>query len=304
MLFGFFGLKWTINTILSIPNFSILQKCVIDPLLKRELITPAIASNIHTILYVFIYYQLNFLLIARIIAPPFIRYRKLIKDNNRKQFNKLAAQTGLHYVSFLQSLIILYLSLSFLFDSSRSGRDVYPTAESRIIGNNRDTEVICLFALGYFIWDSYISYLHSTLPFVMHGIVSTITYSIGMLPFLQYYAPRYLMFELSNPNLNIRWFLNKYYPQDTNKLIKYLRVGNSLLFITTFFIGRFILGYHALITTCFDFYAVRNHPEYRPVCAWLIVMGDMTLNVLNVVWFSSMLKIARKVIKGEKVKRE
>ncbi|CCH61707.1 hypothetical protein TBLA_0F01650 [Henningerozyma blattae CBS 6284] len=295
-------LAWFIDYLVNLPETQIIKKFVVDPLRESNIVeSTAILNNLHSIVYISLFYHLCFVIGTYIIFPPMVSYFNRPKGKGRKN---LAAQSSVHLVSFIQSIVVLYLSINFIKDPEQNNSTIYPSAEARIMDSHRNTEIICIYALGYFIWDAYISFCYSGLPFVLHGVVSTIVYFIGLRPYLQFYAPVFLIFELSNPALNIRWFMNKYIPKDTSKLIKWTRIANSLLLLITFFIGRIVWGWYQIGALCWDFYQVRNHPNFKPIDTYIIVGGNLILDVLNAIWFSSMVTVAYKVISGKQVKRK
>ncbi|CCF55983.1 hypothetical protein KAFR_0A05480 [Kazachstania africana CBS 2517] len=283
-----------IDFLLNLPQ-PVFFKTTLIPLLETNgfVESRSILNNLHSILYIALFYQTAFLFSIWFLFPPHVNRKfKDEKDDEKKRHN-LVIQSGIHFISFLQTVVVLYLSIGIL--KQREMLSIrYPSSEERIFGENRDTQTVCLFALGYFIWDICISAVYSTLPFVLHGVVSTIVYFIGLKPYLQYYAPVFLIFEISNPFLNFRWFGLKYVPNWDKTLL-----FNNLILMITFFLGRIAWGWYQIAVLCIDFYNVRNMPQYRPLDTWIIVIGNLILDVLNVVWFSSMVSVAIKVIKGK-----
>ena len=272
----------------------------------------ALLGNLHSIIYITAFYQVVFVLCARLLLPGLCDWRiglKLEEERDLKVEHKysraqraksLAEQAAMHLVSFLQSLIVLDLSIAFLASPERSGLGVYPDAYSRIFGETRETQVVCIFAIGYFIWDALISMAYSTLPFVMHGVVSTSVYLIGIKPYLQWYAPVFLIFELSNPFLNFRWFGTKFLPAQTQcKWLRQLLQVNNLVFLLTFFAGRIAWGWYQIGALCCDFYLVSEDARFLPFDTFVIVAGNLVLDVLNAIWFKTMLGVAIKTICGK-----
>ena len=270
----------------------------------------ALLNNLHSILYVTAFYHLVFLLCAWFLLPKISQWKidSLLADEKAKNIKvehkysrierakSLSNQAALRLVSFLQTIIVLYLSISFLISKER-GVIPYPDPSSRIFADTRETRVICIFAIGYFIWDALISAAYSTLPFVMHGVVSTAMYLIGIKPYLQYYAPVFLIFELSNPFLNIRWFASKYLPSE-NRLASRFQLFNNLIFLVTFFLGRIAWGWYQIVCLCYDFYMVSDDPRYLYWDSLIIVAGNLVLDVLNAYWFKTMVGVAIKAVKG------
>lgn len=250
-----------------------------------------ILDNLHSILYVALFYQACFLLGKWFVFPVLTRWSPR-KDPHKRQ--KLVHQSSVHFVSFIQSIVILYLSFECMW--SDNYRLEYSTAIDRIFTSHRDTEVVCIFAVGYFIWDIYISVFYSTLPFVLHAVVSTLVFCIGLKPYIQYYAPVFLLFELSNPFLNIRWFTQRYLPKD-NLLLNCVQTLNNLALLVLFFLARICWGWLQIAKLVYDFYQVHQDPRFLWPETLIIVGGNLILDVLNLVWFSTMVSIAIKTLR-------
>lgn len=239
-------------------------------------------------------------------------------------------QIAMHIVSLVQSLIILELCIKTIYKYQEyyfhwfNFSDLFQPAKlsqltshahTRIFETTSENVVICLMAAGYFLWDLFISMYCSTLPFVMHGLVSFVVYSIGLKPFINYYACIFLIFELSNPFLNIRWFSIKYQftPQNKNSTAKNPKkqsmVGNFLtkfflinevVFMLTFFNCRIVWGFVQIGLLINDFVIVRNDPRMDYLSASIIVLGNFLLDILNVYWFQTMARIAYKKLVSAK----
>lgn len=315
-----------VDSLLAIPAPPGWETLVTGKLQSSGLVaSEALLGNLHSILYITAFYQTVFVLGARVLLPRVCDWRiglKLEEERDLKVEHKysraqrarsLAEQASMHLVSFLQSLIVLDLSIAFLASPERSGAVPYPDASSRIFGEARETQVVCIFAIGYFIWDALISMAYSTLPFVMHGVVSTSVYLIGIKPYLQWYAPVFLIFELSNPFLNFRWFGTKFLPPQSQcngkgknllKLLRQLLQVNNLVFLVTFFAGRIAWGWYQIGALCWDFYLVSGDARFLPFDTGVIVAGNLVLDVLNAIWFKTMLGVAIKTIAGKKAQPE
>ncbi|KAL6949106.1 hypothetical protein ACO0QE_001596 [Hanseniaspora vineae] len=227
-------------------------------------------------------------------------------------------QIAMHVVSLVQSLIILELCIKTIFKYQEyyfhwfnfatlfqpdKLSQLTSHAHTRIFETTSENVVICLMAAGYFLWDLFISMYCSTLPFVMHGLVSFVVYSIGLKPFINYYACIFLIFELSNPFLNIRWFSIKYQftsLADSKKktvlgslLTKFFLI-NEIVFMLTFFNCRIVWGFVQIGLLINDFVIVRNDPRMDFLSASIIVCGNFMLDILNVYWFQTMVRIAYK----------
>lgn len=280
--------------LLELPPSTVLKAYVVPFLSERGWIeSPTILENLHSIIYVALFYQACFLLGKWTLFPLLVRWSHR-KDEHKRQ--KLVHQSSVHFVSFIQSIVILYVAFECLW--SENYRLEYPTAVDRIFTSHRDTEVVCVFAVGYFAWDIYISVFYSTLPFVLHAVVSTLVFCIGLKPYIQYYAPVFLLFELSNPFLNIRWFAQRYSPRDS-ALLNGLQTVNNVVLLLMFFVARICWGWLQIGRLVYDFYQVHADPRFLPLETLIIVGGNLVLDVLNVVWFSTMVSIAIKTIRNK-----
>lgn len=221
----------------------------------------------------------------------------LISDSSHSR-KKLINQSSVHFVSFIQSVVILYVSFVCLLSDQYALE--YQTAEQRVFKDHRDTEVVCVFAIGYFLWDIYISIFYSTLPFVLHALVSTTVFCIGLKPYIQYYAPVFLLFELSNPFLNLRWFSTKYFKGSKNRVLLFLQLLNNLLLLMMFFFARICWGWYQMGKLCYDFYQVHGNSNFLLCETIIIVVGNFILDILNLVWFSTMISVAFKTVTNKK----
>lgn len=280
-----------VRFLLALPQPTIVATSIVPFLSSKELITSdSILSNLHSIAYVAIFYQLCFILGQYVLFPPIAAFVSDSAHSKRKLIN----QSAVHFVSLVQSIVILYVSISCLVSPQYSSENY--TAEERIFNDHRDTEIVCVFAIGYFIWDIYISLFYSTLPFVLHALISTAVFCIGLKPYIQYYAPIFLLFELSNPFLNIRWFSTKYFKGTKNKLLLIFQLINNLLLLLVFFFARICWGWYQIGKLLYDFYQIHDQTGFLLCETIVIVTGNFILNVLNLVWFSTMLSIAVKTI--------
>ncbi|SCU98001.1 LADA_0H09890g1_1 [Lachancea dasiensis] len=261
-----------------------------------------ILANLHSALYVAAGYHMVFLMSKWVLFPPLVRWRLAhSKDHSRRGRQGLVNQSALHFVSMIQSFVILYLSLAYL--QTHGPTTTHPSALRRVFDHDVESEVICVFAIGYFVWDAVISVFYSSLPFIMHGLISTVMFSIGLKPYIQFYAPAFLMFELSNPFLNFRWFGIKFFPQvsETNKTftaraLNCVQLLNNVVLILVFFGARIVWGWYQIFMLCSDFWQVRHDPRFLLLETATIVSGNLVLDVLNLVWFLKMLSVAKRII--------
>ena len=297
---------------------------------KISFLNETYINHLHQVIYVAISYHLLFMVSYYLIKP--ILSRLLIDKNNKALVEKdnkkrTRNQIAMHVVSFIQALCIL----EFCFLAIIEDPDYYFTffkvkneikqlesvslvnldfkklfdlskIEERIFGYTENNNKIVILACGYFLWDMVISAYCSTPAFMVHGFVSFTVYSIGLSKFINYYACVFLIFELSNPFLNIRWFANHY--QKSNNILA--RV-NEVVFMLVFFLCRLIWGFTQMAILLLDFSKVYARQDFQIGHALVISVGNIVLDILNTYWFLIMIKIARKKmfkIKAKKVKTD
>ena len=299
---------------MSIPPHPYFSKYALPALENSGLVSSRlILSRAHTVVNIALGYHVLFVISQWLIFPLFARYRlsweeELDKNSGRykKKYTDLVNQSAVRLVSLIQALIVLYLSFNAIVANKTA---THPSAADRIFKVDEWNVTVCVFAIGYFLWDIYISLLYSTFPFVLHGLISTVVYAIGLKPYINYYAAIFLVFELSNPFLNIRWFGIKYLPQVSEdcqtlaaKFCNVFQLVNNIVLIVMFFLARICWGFYQFYQLCSDFYAVRDSPGFLPVETAIIVVGNLCLDVLNLTWLSTMLSVAFRIIKkGGKV---
>ncbi|EDO14852.1 hypothetical protein Kpol_359p13 [Vanderwaltozyma polyspora DSM 70294] len=283
-------LDYITNALVTWPAPGFFESKLLPFLHEKNIIrSESIAENLHSVVYVAFFYHAWFLFGKYVMFPPFAGH---VTDKRKRR--NLINQSAVHLVSFVQAIVILYLSIRLMLDEENY-ISVYQDSVSRVFTETRGTQIICIYAIGYFTWDIYISTFYSTLPFVLHGVISTVVYTIGLKPYIQYYAPVFLIFELSNPGLNIRWFLMKYAPSYK----KFLTINNFFLMIT-FFLCRIVWGWYQIIKLCWDYYQIYDMEGFKPFDTFIIVFGNFILDILNLVWFSKMVSVAIAVLRKPK----
>lgn len=261
----------------------------IKPLYKNEILD----NHIHLLVATIIFYQTLFTT-SSILAP--VIFRKAFKGVSRKT----AIDFHVHVVSLVQSLLITALSIPAMIES--------PLAHDRLFGYSPYNGFVATLALGYFIWDSYISAVYVNyfgIGFLIHGLVSACVFFSGLTqPFIYYYCPIFLLFEVSTPFLNLRWF-SRQFPKILSE--KYQLVNNTALVIV-FFLSRIVFGWYQAYALFTDFYLSYDDPRFNGYVAGGIFFGNTILNILNIYWFSRMLKVAyatlSDIFAGQKSKEE
>ncbi|ODV94231.1 hypothetical protein PACTADRAFT_51105 [Pachysolen tannophilus NRRL Y-2460] len=233
-------------------------------------------NHIHEIVFVILLYHAIFV-IARIVF-------KILWPNYKISQN-LLNEFGIHVVSFIQSIIILIMLIPALQN---------PYLENdRVFGYTPYSGLLTSFAVGYFIWDAIISILYSAFGFFLHGLTSSIVFGIGLTPYIMYYSPIFLLFELSNPFLNLRWFGIKF-PGSFSAIFQLI---NNIILITIFFFMRIGWGWYQVFRLALDFYQVRNDPRFNLTYSIIILVCNFILDILNVYWFYRMVLVAIRILK-------
>jgi hypothetical protein len=150
-------------------------------------------------------------------------------------------------------------------------------------------------ALGYFIWDAIISLIYVKyfgVGFLTHGVVSSAVFYIGLGPFIAYYSAIFILFELSTPFLNLRWFGLKF----PNLFPSSFQLINNSILILIFFFVRICYGWYQASMLFTDFYYTYQDPRFNTVGAVVIFIGNMILNLLNLYWFYRMVRVAYAIL--------
>ncbi|KAI0253546.1 DUF887-domain-containing protein [Lactifluus subvellereus] len=153
-----------------------------------------------------------------------------------------------------------------------------------------DPRIGTLFAVtsGYFLWDSVVCLVHyEGVGFIVHGFACLTVYLNAFRPFVAYYGPRFLLWELSTPFLNIHWMLDK-----TSQTGSPLQFVNGLILMSTFVGARLIYGSIVSYQFYQTLFEVRDGLSSTIFIAY--ACGNVTLNGLNVFWFTKMIAALRK----------
>nr|CAG8472994.1 2534_t:CDS:2 [Entrophospora candida] len=183
----------------------------------------------------------------------------------------------IHFVSMVHCCLVVYLSVPLLFDKELE--------KDKVFGYNIYAGNVYAFSCGYFLWDALISLYYVKdfgIGFVLHGACCFGVYLFAFRPFLNYYGPVFLMFEVSTPFLNIHWFMDKL--GKTGSLIQLI---NGICLLLSFFFFRIVFGiymsYHAL-------QSVLPVASKIPTSICLIYgVSNIILNLLNIFWFKKMI---------------
>ena len=245
-------------------------------------------------------------------------------------YPKLSANTRInwdvHVVALVQALIVDALAIwLMLADTERNQLDVW----GRLWGYSGAGGLTQAFAAGYFLWDFWtcLRYVHLFGPGMLaHAISALAVFSLGFRPFVNYYCPTFVFYELSSPFLNIHWFLDK-----CGKTGSRIQLYNGILLLSTFFGARLLWGTYQSLRVYQDVWAGVHFDTADPnvdnnilVQAWrngtagtgdmrfatgenvpdwlgAVYLGsNLVLNALNYYWFGAMVRAVRKRFEPKK----
>ncbi|KAF9885499.1 hypothetical protein FE257_012826 [Aspergillus nanangensis] len=192
---------------------------------------PAASEHIHEILFSFIGYQLIHFVISPWLSPRLFprHYQGL---NRRTKLN-----WDVHVVSLVQSTTINAAALWVMFtDAERKDMSI----GERVHGYTGSCGLISALATGYFIYDLIISTIYIRIfgvGMLFHAISALWVFSFGFRPFVNFYSPVFILYELSSPFLNIHWFCDKV-GMTGSKLQWY----NGMMLLFVFFSCRLVWG--------------------------------------------------------------
>lgn len=151
---------------------------------------------------------------------------------------------------------------------------------------------------GYFIWDFVVCLVNMKLfgfGFFLHAVAALVVFGCSLKPFCLPWIPAFLLFELSTPFVNINWF-STHLPVGT--ISDRVVAINGICLLVTFFLVRILWGFYAVALLAYDMYRTRANLSW--VLPVTVLALNVSLDVLNVFWFSKMLAIAKKKLSGEK----
>ncbi|BFZ54681.1 hypothetical protein PYCC9005_001718 [Savitreella phatthalungensis] len=236
---------------------------------------PMLSRHLHTVLGAAIFYHTVYI-ISTIISPRISRcYRKLDK--------RTKTNWDIHTVSQVQSAIILWLSYKVMNED-------HVLAADKLHGYSPFGGDVYAAACGYFLWDVIISLYWVRWfgwGFVFHGVASLQVFAFSFRPFLMWWGPAFLAFEASTIFLNIHWWLDK-----LEMTGGWLQLINGGLLISTFFLVRGVWGWYAAFSVFHSLWKNRATVDNR--LSLLYFASNTSLNLLNIFWFSQMIKAFKK----------
>ncbi|KAF3491482.1 DUF887 domain-containing protein [Arthroderma uncinatum] len=307
---------------------------LVTPMAERWSL-PTLPYHVHEIILSFALYQF----IQSVVGPMLSTwlFPKIYPSFNRR--TKLG--WDIHVVSLTQSTLISVLALWVTF-ADEERRSMTPV--ERVYGYSGACGLIQAMATGYFLWDLIISVRHVNVfgvGMLFHAISAVLVFSLGYRPFVNYYAPTFILYELSTTFLNFHWFFDKLGMTGCRA-----QWYNGMVLLSVFFSCRLIWGsynsfyvfwdiyrafqatsksaqlstaeFHSLVfsprntTMCLDDNCIRANAEISqfahfsatgipPWLAFTYLGSNTVLNTLNWYWFSKMIDAVLKRFRGEDI---
>ncbi|TCD63548.1 hypothetical protein EIP91_005294 [Steccherinum ochraceum] len=232
-------------------------------------------DHFSTLAYTAFFYTFLHIVVAPTLSPIVapVSYAKLKGRRGRNNWH-------IHLVSFVNAILLSYLSFISLHHPELE--------EDKTFGWHESIGVLDAVAVGYFFWEFVDAVWNYTdFGFVLHGLICTILYTMTFRPFLGYYSPRFLLWELSTPFLNIHWLLDKL--DLTGSIYQYV---NGILLLGVFFGVRLVYGIWMSSEFFVTLFNVRN--EINTFYLVALAIGNTVLNGLNIFWFYKMIATLRK----------
>ncbi|KAK6537745.1 hypothetical protein TWF694_011910 [Orbilia ellipsospora] len=249
-------------------------------------------SHFHEVLGAFLLYHVTNVYISP-VASSFLFPQTYRSFNKRSRIN-----WDIHVVSLVQSTLICIISLYVMVvDHERSEMD----SHQRVWGYTGLLGMVQAFGAGYFLWDLMVStqYLGIFGPGLLaHAVCALCVFSLGFRPFVNFYAPTFLLYELSSPFLNFHWFMDKLEMTGSK-----LQLLNGICLLIVFFSCRLVYGTYSSFQVGFDIYQAWKNPpseivaQGREVPTWLAlsyVTSNLILHFLNFYWFGKMIDALRR----------
>ena len=201
---------------------------------------------------------------------------------------------GVQCVAGLHALVICPLCAYILLFTSE-------LTEDRFYGHNFLADVLLCITSSYFIFDMVVVIrdrrdvrFSESVVFFFHGLAAFLSFSPCLAPMLQYYATFFLLYELSTPCLNVRQNMLLLKMSDT-KLFAWMEKG----FFFIFGLVRIGVGLPSTVFFWIDMLACLREGRQQNTAVYISILTvNILLNVLNVYWFTLMIKKVVKSLRG------
>ncbi|KAL9935069.1 hypothetical protein V8E36_006145 [Tilletia maclaganii] len=221
---------------------------------------------------------------SRLVSPIlFPRSYKKLKPITKTSWD-------VHFVAFVHAALITPLAAVQWYKVT-TGSEKQPLRIDRTYGYDPEVGQVYAIALGYFIWDAWVSILYDGPGFIAHGLVAMTAFILVYRPVFMYDGLAFLLWELSTPFLNIHWFLDK-----MGKTGSTLQLVNAFFLLSTYVFARLTFGmynsYHFFAHVLFP-----PSPHVPPLPShvkYFYLIGNVILNSLNFFWFRAMIRAIQK----------
>ncbi|ERS96249.1 uncharacterized protein SPSK_01836 [Sporothrix schenckii 1099-18] len=267
--------------------------------------------HVHEVVLAALFYTFVQVVVSPVLSSYY--FPTIYKPMNRAK----KANWDSHVVSMVQSLLINALALWCMFvDQER--KNMQHNWKERVYGYMGTPAMVSALACGYFVWDLVITVLNFDVfgpGLLAHAVSALAVFSFGFRPFLNYYGPVFILYELSTPFLNLHWFFDKLGMTGSRA-----QFYNGMALLGMFFSCRLVYGNYMSLWVYHDMWnalwdgptpawvanpSALNDPSVRavagnkggPIPLWLFVLyvtSNLTLNSLNVHWFFKMIRAVRK----------
>lgn len=240
----------------------------------------------HEILFSFLFY-----LSIHYYVAPWLNKMIFGKAYTNIDNIKTKSDFDIHTVSMFQAIISLIIIYPVFY---------IPTTVSPIDFQNDWISFAAAISIGYFIWDLFVCLTNFKLygfEFLAHAIGSLLVISITLKPFVQVWGPKFLIFEASTPFVNVNWYISQMLRMGYT-VPTWINIVNGLCLMSVFFFVRLIWGFLAIGLLLKELYKARADLPLG-ITAVVIIL-NLGFNILNVFWFSKMLKIVKKMAGGSK----
>eukprot|EP00002_Diphylleia_rotans_P002461 TRINITY_DN11553_c0_g1_i1.p1 TRINITY_DN11553_c0_g1~~TRINITY_DN11553_c0_g1_i1.p1 ORF type:complete len:258 (+),score=43.75 TRINITY_DN11553_c0_g1_i1:64-837(+) len=155
-------------------------------------------------------------------------------------------------------------------------------------------ELYMAIAAGYFLWDTIMCLIHFKshgVGFLLHGIGCFLAYTLAFIPekpFLRFYGCYFLLWEISTPLLNMRFFLETFGNRHST-----MYLINGFLFAGSFFFVRILAGIYTSVEV---WQLLPNDLTVPRGLVYYYLTANAILNTLNVLWFFKIVKGVAKTL--------
>lgn len=246
--------------------------------------------HIHEVLFAWVCYSvINAVVAPRISAwlcpetYPYLPRRTTINWNN-------------HVTSMIQAIFISTFALVVIWkDEERKNA----TWVERIFGYDGAVGAVQSCAAGYFLWDLVESSVNLDVlgwGSIAHAASALLVTSLGFRPFANHYGLNFILYEISNPFMNMHWFFDKLQMTGSK-----WQLYNGIVLLITFFSCRVAWGNYQSICIYSDIWSALSNGKMAPDghdalpvgLAFLYAGSNTVLSFLNVYWYGLMIQALR-----------